>query len=247
MHGPGRDAKSPAPVRERNTPVRARARAERGSRPFFWRLPPRAAGPPPPEQRVENRLGAGRDRPGERQSQATHAAACAFDGRFDDLCGLPLGAGAPPAQGEPAAGRAAALPAPRGACYAWTMDGITAWITPALLVALFAWLRFDMRELRREVRDDIRNLSKRFDDRLDGMNQRFDDRLDGMNQRFDELSKRFDDRLDGMNKRFDELNKQFNDRFDQMQRELGDLRERMARLEGALEGFLAGRRDRDAA
>ena len=35
--------------------------------------------------------------------------------------------------------------------------------------------------------------------------------------------------------------------LDQVQRELGDNRERMAKLEGSLEGFLAGRRDRDAA
>ena len=38
-----------------------------------------------------------------------------------------------------------------------------------------------------------------------------------------------------------------NKRFDHVHRELADQRERMARLEGALEGFLAGRRDRDAA
>ena len=36
-------------------------------------------------------------------------------------------------------------------------------------------------------------------------------------------------------------------RFDQVSRELADNRERMAKLEGALEGFLAGRRDRNAA
>ena len=83
------------------------------------------------------------------------------------------------------------------------MDGITPWITPALLVALFAWLRLDMREQRREVREEIR----------------------GLNKRFDEVSKR----------------------FDQVQHELGDLRERMAKLEGSLDGFLAGRRDRDVA
>ena len=76
------------------------------------------------------------------------------------------------------------------------MDALTLWLTPALLVALFTWLRFDMREQRRE-----------------------------MNGRIDALNKRFDD----------------------VSRELADLRERMARLEGALEGFLAGRRDRDAA
>ena len=76
------------------------------------------------------------------------------------------------------------------------MDALTPWLTPALLVALFTWLRFDMREQRRE---------------LNG-------RIDALNKRFDDVS-----------------------------RELADLRERMARLEGALEGFLAGRRDRDAA
>ena len=90
------------------------------------------------------------------------------------------------------------------------MDAVAPWITPALLVALFAWLRLDMREQRREVRDEIRGLNKRFDD---------------VNERFDEM----------------------NTRFDQVQRELGDLRERMAKLEGSLEGFLAGRRDRDVA
>ena len=38
-----------------------------------------------------------------------------------------------------------------------------------------------------------------------------------------------------------------NQRFDSVLREVAELRERMARLEGSLEGFLAGRRDRDAA
>ena len=80
------------------------------------------------------------------------------------------------------------------------MDAVAPWITPALLIGLFAWLRLDMRELRREVREELRALSKRIDGRLD--------------------------RID---------------------RDLGDLRERMAKLEGALDGFLAGRRDRDVA
>ena len=64
------------------------------------------------------------------------------------------------------------------------METITPWLTPALVVALGAWLRAD---------------------------------LQGVNKRLDLVSK-----------------------------EIGDLRERMARLEGALEGFFAGRRDRDA-
>ena len=76
------------------------------------------------------------------------------------------------------------------------MDALAPWLTPALLVALFAWLRLDIREQGRA--------------------------LNG--------------RMDALNKRFDDLN-----------RELADLRERMVKLAGSLEGFLAGRRARDAA
>ena len=83
------------------------------------------------------------------------------------------------------------------------MEALTPWLTPALLVALFTWLRFDLREQRRE----------------------------------------FNGRIDGLNKRFDDVNK----RFDDVNRELADLRERMAKLEGSLDGFLAGRRDRNIA
>lgn len=87
------------------------------------------------------------------------------------------------------------------------MQELASWLTPALVVALFAWLRFDLRELRRE-----------------------------MNDRFDKVGKRIDDNAQEVNKRFDDVGRQ-----------MGELRERMAKLEGSLEGFLAGRRDRDAA
>ena len=80
------------------------------------------------------------------------------------------------------------------------MEAFTPWLTPALVVALIAWLRSELIT------------------------------------RTDKLEKRFDDRFNGIDKRFDGVI-----------REIADLRERMARLEGALEGFLAGRRDRDAA
>ncbi len=47
--------------------------------------------------------------------------------------------------------------------------------------------------------------------------------------RTDKLEKRFDDRFNGIEKRFDGVT-----------RDNADLRERMARLEGALGGILAG-------
>ena len=73
---------------------------------------------------------------------------------------------------------------------------LSPWVTPALLIGLFAWMRLDLRELHRDL-----------------------------------SALRAD-----MNKRFDNVNG-----------ELADQRERMAKLEGALEGFLAGLRDRNAA
>ena len=60
--------------------------------------------------------------------------------------------------------------------------------------------------------------------------------------RMDRQTERTDGRFDDVNKRFDDVNK----RFDDVIREFADVRERMARLEGTVEGFVAGRA-RDAA
>ena len=50
------------------------------------------------------------------------------------------------------------------ACYADGMDTVAPWLTPALLVALFAWLRLDIRELRRNLNYRIDKTGKRIDD-----------------------------------------------------------------------------------
>ena len=98
------------------------------------------------------------------------------------------------------------------------MDAIVPLLTPALLVALFAWLRRDLGDMRREL-----------------------------NGRMDRSEKRIGDRIDQVEKQVGDLARDMNERFDQVNRELADQRERMAKLEGSLEGFLAGRRDRDVA
>ena len=54
-------------------------------------------------------------------------------------------------------------------------------------------------------------------------------------------------RIDDINRRFDSLTSEMHQRFDRVHQELAENRERMAKLEGSLDGFLAGRRDRDAA
>ena len=98
------------------------------------------------------------------------------------------------------------------------MEALTPWLTPALLIALFTWLRRDMGELRRDIREQRREL----------------------NDRVDTLAKE-------LNGRIESFAAHVNKRFDEVKRELAELRERMAKLEGSLEGFLAGRRDRDVA
>ena len=60
-----------------------------------------------------------------------------------------------------------------------------------------------------------------------------------MDRQAEETNRLFDD----VNRRFDDVNK----RLDDMGREFADLRERMARLEGSVEGFVAGRSDRGVA
>ena len=54
-------------------------------------------------------------------------------------------------------------------------------------------------------------------------------------------------RIDDTNKRIDDTTAEMHQRFDRVHQELGENRQRRAKLEGALEGFLAERRDRDAA
>ena len=75
--------------------------------------------------------------------------------------------------------------------------------------------------------------------RMNDQNKRIDNLNGEMNRRFENVDRRFDE----MNSRFDTMNQ----RFDETTLLIGELRDRTGRLEGTLEGFLAGRGDRDAA
>ena len=105
------------------------------------------------------------------------------------------------------------------------MEQLQPWITPALVLGLFAWVRFMFRDLK------------------DNMNGRIDDLKTDTTKQIGDLKTE----MNNLNRRFDSLTSEMNRRFDEVNRELADNRERMAKLEGSLEGFLAGRRDRDAA
>ncbi len=105
------------------------------------------------------------------------------------------------------------------------MEAVIPWLTPALIVALFGWVRADIRGLRQEMnglRGEMTGLRWEVTTEMTGLRQEMTTEMTGLRQ-------------------------EMNGRFDQVNHELAELRERMAKLEGSLEGFLAGRRDRDVA
>ena len=51
-----------------------------------------------------------------------------------------------------------------------TVADLAPWITPAVVLGVFAWLRSDIRELRTDMRE-LRERMDRFDDRLRGVEQ----------------------------------------------------------------------------
>ena len=105
------------------------------------------------------------------------------------------------------------------------MEQLPLWITPALVLGLFALVRFMFRDLKENI------------------NARMTASSNQINELKADTTKQIDELQTEMRGQFAEMNQ----RFDQVNRELADNRERMAKLEGSLEGFLAGRRDRDAA
>ena len=79
--------------------------------------------------------------------------------------------------------------------------------------------------------------------RIDDTNKRIDD----TNKRIGGTSQEINSLRTETNRRFESLTSEMHQRFDRVHQELAENRERMAKLAGSLDGFLAGRRDRDAA
>ena len=110
-------------------------------------------------------------------------------------------------------------------------------VTPETLTLLLAFLTLLGAQLGSTfmLLAHMNDQNKRIDDMNTEMNRRFEN----MNTRFDHVNTRFDD----VNARFDTMNR----RFDETTLLIGELRDRTGKLEGRLEGFLAGRGDRNVA
>ena len=78
----------------------------------------------------------------------------------------------------------------------------------AIGAALAGVILTSIRGLRQDMREDIGNLESRLDERISGLESRLDERISGLEKRFDAMEHQF-----------------------------GELRERMAHLEGLLEGL----------
>ena len=64
-----------------------------------------------------------------------------------------------------------------------TMGNISAWLTPAIIIGLFLWLRADITNTREELRTDFRAQEARFEKRFENLEERFDKRFAGMDER----------------------------------------------------------------
>ncbi len=67
------------------------------------------------------------------------------------------------------------------------MEALAPWATPAIVVALFLWLRVDIRNLRQDLSSRMDVLDKR----IDSLEARFDKRMDGFDERLRALEAGF--------------------------------------------------------
>ena len=111
---------------------------------------------------------------------------------------------------------------------------LSAWLTPAILIAVAALL------LRSHAR-----LEERLGARIDETNKRIDETNKNLGARIDEVNKSLGARIDETNRRIDEMNRSLGARIDVIEERLRAVEHGQARLEGLLDGLreaIAGRR-----
>ena len=77
------------------------------------------------------------------------------------------------------------------------LEQIAPWITPALLVGLFAWLRQDVHRLRRELRGTESELRQEIGGTEERLRREMGEMRREVNARIDDLDARMNARMDG--------------------------------------------------
>ena len=102
-------------------------------------------------------------------------------------------------------------------------------------------------DLKTDLSARIDETNSRVDEVKTDLGSRINDVKTDLGSRINDVKTDLSGRIDETNRHLGALRTETQQGFEQVHRELGEHRERMAKLEGALDGFLAGRRDRDAA
>ena len=127
-----------------------------------------------------------------------------------------------------------------------------------LIIALFAWLRTDMGRMESRLTGRIEEVETRSAARGEEMETRLTARIEDVEARQiargEEMETRLTARIDGVEShlttRIDGVERQLTGRSEGLEQGNIDLRERMARIEGMLDGLrdsITGRERRDAA
>ena len=122
---------------------------------------------------------------------------------------------------------------------------LSAWLTPAILIAVAALLLRSHARLEERLGARIDEVSKNLGARIDETNKRIDETNKSLGARIDEVNKSLGARIDETNRRIDEINRSLGARIDVVEDRLRAVEHGQARLEGLLDGLreaIAGRR-----
>ncbi|MYF69634.1 MAG: hypothetical protein F4181_06515 [Proteobacteria bacterium] len=101
----------------------------------------------------------------------------------------------------------------------------------ALITGLFAWLRQDIRELRKDMDSKFSSLRNELDSKISS-------RRNGLDSKIGSLRNDLDGKIDS---RIDSLRSALESKIDSLDSKIGELSERVARIEGLLEAVFMRR------
>ncbi len=122
---------------------------------------------------------------------------------------------------------------------------LSAWLTPAILIAVAALLLRSHARLEERLGARIDEVNKRIDETNKSLGARIDETNKSLGARIDETNKSLGARIDETNRRIDEMNRSLGARIDVVEDRLRAVEHGQARLEGLLDGLreaIAGRR-----